>query len=247
MCKGAPTREIPAGRRLLRDGWVWAALGVTGASFTGLFLIHFLPPAPAQALEGWVHMTILCLYGPTMLACFLWPAIATVRRLYRARWQYSLRSLFIAVFVVAAFLGVAQAVGARLVGLLFLAALQLLTPVAVVGFDARSRSPWSAAALGAAAAWVSVLVYVALYALLFGITIGYPFPDAGPGLRGFPFIVVAFFGHLFSFKMLPVVAILLAGAIGGVVGWALRRRAKQCLWRPDRVRETARSHKEDML
>jgi hypothetical protein len=160
-----------------------------------------------------------------MFGCFLWAAIATVRRRYRAGWQYSLRSLFIAILVVAAFLGVAQALGARRAGLLLAAALQLLTPVAVVGLDARSRSPWSAAAVGAAAAWVSVLVYVVLYGLLFGIPLPYPFGgDAGPGLRGFPGFVVAFFIYVLSFKMFPVVAILLAGAIGGVVGWGLRRR-----------------------
>ena len=220
MRKDASKREILAGRCLSPDGWVWMAFGVTVPSFTVLILIRL----QLMSIEGWVFPAIVYLYGATMFGCFLWAAIATVRRLYRARWQYSLRSLFIAVFVVAAFLGVAQAVGARLAGLLLAAALQLLTPVAVVRFDVRSRSPWSAAALGAAAAWVSVLVYVVLYGLLFGIRIGPHFGTAGPGLRDFPGIVFAFFVHLLSFKMFPVVATLLAGAIGGVVGWGLRRR-----------------------
>ena len=139
MHQDARNKELLAGRGFWSDGWVWVALGVTVASLTGLVLSDLLPPA----LEERVVDTMLYLYGAMMLGGFVWTAIATVRWLHRAGWQYSLWSLFIALFVVAAFLGVALAVGARLAGLLLAAALQLLTPVAVVRFGARSRSSWS--------------------------------------------------------------------------------------------------------
>lgn len=90
MCGVARKREILAGGRLLPDGWVWVALGVTVPSFTVLISIRL----QLTSIEGWVFPTILYLYGPTMFGCFLWAVIATVRRLYRAGWQYSFAVAF---------------------------------------------------------------------------------------------------------------------------------------------------------
>ena len=211
-------RELSVRSRRFRDRWLWAVSGLFIASFAGLVLADLLP----ASLEGIVVLVMLCLhglYGAAVLGAFAWSGIAMLDWLYHAGLWFRIVALCLAACFVLIMIGALSA-GLEIAGLVAAAGLQLLTPVVVV-LGMRPRSPWLAMAFGAAMSLVSIVFYLFLYAVVFGIEGGYPFGDIGPGLHG----VSDFVGLLClcAVTVIPVIITMVAGAIGGGVGWGFAR------------------------
>ena len=188
------------------------------ASFAGLILSDLLPPT----IENYVVLVAMCSLGIGALALVVSLAVIVTRAASRHSWQFGFRSFLIAVLTVALFLGIAMAWGVRSSAFWLVVVLQLVTPVLFVKHCARSGSALKAALQGAGIAFVSFVVLGMIYALVIGIEGGYPFPDIGPGLSGlYNFPVLAFVSVI---AVWPIPVVLLAGAVGGVVGRKLRDR-----------------------
>jgi len=190
------------------------------ASFAGLVVADLLPPK----IEGYVGAVGLCSLALGALVIVTALAVTVTRAALRDPWRFGFRSLLVGILTLILLVGMAMAWGVRSGVFYLVVLLQLITPVLFVRYRSRSGSALAAALQGAGVAFVSLLVLGMFYVLVIGIERdGRIFPDIGPGLRGLRHLP-----DLLTFCVLigvwPIPVVLLAGAVGGILGWKLRNR-----------------------
>lgn len=210
-----------------RRGRAFDTLLACGVAFvlawtTGLILTDLLPPAWEQSVAPLLVYALLLF----LLVASATAAWSLTRYLVRgATVAHLWWGLALGMGTLALFAGISLTQGVQIGATITSLPWAVLLPFAVLLSSPANRTYYGAAWRGALIAGIAAFCYFCLYCLFVGFEGGYLVGDIGPGVAAFARGVDEL-GLILAFFFLaawPPICLLLAGALGGILGEKIRR------------------------